>query len=292
MKVPSYMLISALFFASMGAIIKFLDHLPFYELVLFRSLIILILCVPQILRLRLNFFGKKSNRKILILRGFFGTLGLTLYYWTIQKLDFGIAVTIQYTSPIFTMFIASYILGEKKSQKSLLWMFVALIGVATIYQFNFSGINLSFLALGLFAAFFSGCAYNCISRLKGKEHPQVIMVFFPFITIPLILLPSMMTFVLPGLGDCLLIIGMGVSTYLAQLFLTKAYQAAPAAAVAVYGNLNVLMALVVGTIVFQEALDIFKVTGAALVIISVFFVQKSNKLSPRLVQKTPKKICS
>lgn len=276
MKPASYMLISALFFASMGAIVKFLSHLPFYELVLFRSLIILALCLPQILRLRINFLGDGDNRKTLLLRGIFGTLGLTLYYWTIQNLDFGIAVTIQYTSPIFTIFIASYVLDEEKSRAALFWMFIALIGVATIYQFNFTGVNTSFLALGLLAAFFSGCAYNCISRLKGKEHPQVIMLFFPLVTIPIIIIPSMMSFIPPEPKDWVFIIGMGVSTYLAQLFLTKAYQAAPASKVAVYGNFNVLMALVIGTLVFDESIDVFKVAGASLIVLSVFFVQRSN----------------
>ena len=155
-----YMLISALFFSGMGVAIKMLGHLPFYELVLFRSLIILGICVPLIARLNSSLFGKKENRWVLILRGFFGTAGLSLYFWTLQKLDFGTAVTIQYTSPIFTVLIATYFLGEKKSSGVLGWMLLAFFGVATIYRFDVHSEKLWLIAAGLLAAFFSGCAYN------------------------------------------------------------------------------------------------------------------------------------
>ena len=281
MKAPLYMLASALFFATMGAIVKILAHLPFYELVLFRSLIILAICVPQILRLKISFFGKKNNRKVLFLRGLFGTIGLTLYYWTLQKLDFGIAVTIQYTSPVFTVLIATYCLNEERSKGGLVWMFIALVGVATIYKFNLSSANIGFVALGLLAAFFSGCAYNCISYLKHGEHPQVIMLFFPLVTIPIVLVPSTIDFVLPGARDSLLILGMGLSTYLAQYFLTRAYQIGPASKVAVYANFNVLMALLIGAIAFQESVDSFKIAGAGLIILSVFFAQRVKRNSTK-----------
>lgn len=278
MQAASYMIISSLFFTCMGTIVKALAHLPFYELVLFRSLIILGICAPQIISFKSSMTGKKENRKLLILRGLSGTAGLTLYFWTLQKLDFSTAVTIQYTSPVFTFFIATYLFNEEKSGRSLFWMMIAFLGVATIYRFRISGAELWPVSLGLLAAFCSGYAYNCIAQLKNREPPQVIMIFFPLITIPVVTAPSILEFIMPDLQDTVMIAAMGICTYFAQLFLTRAYQGAPAAKVAIYGNLNVVISLLIGVLIFQETVDFYKITGAALILLSVFAVQVHNQI--------------
>lgn len=275
-----YMIFSSVFFAIMGAIVKYLDGIPFYELVLFRSLTILALCLPVIARLKADCLGKKENRKILLLRGIFGTAGLTLYFWTLQELEFGAAVTIQYTSPVFTILIGSYLYKHDRSLSTLLWAFVALVGVSWIYQVDaISADHLLPMGLGLVAAFFSGCAYTCISALGKKENSQVILMYFPLITIPATLIPASLNFVVPDQKELGLILAMGLSTYFAQYCLTKAYQLSKASKIAVFGNLNVIAALIVGTVLFNEALTSNKIFGAVLVGVSVYFVQKKTRSS-------------
>lgn len=273
-----YMMLSSIFFAIMGAIVKYLDGIPFYELVLFRSLTILIICLPIIARLKSDCLGKKENRKILLLRGIFGTAGLTLYFWTLQKLEFGAAVTIQYTSPLFTILIGSFLYKQDRSISSFFWALIALFGVSWIYQVDsIDPEHLLPMGLGLTAAFFSGCAYTCISALGNKENSQVILMYFPLITIPATLIPAMLNFVIPSQKEMGLIFAMGLSTYFAQYCLTKAYQLSKASKIAVFGNLNVIAALLVGMVIFDEAMTGNKILGATLVGISVYFVQKKTK---------------
>lgn len=275
------MVLSAVFFAIMGTLVKHLTKFPFYQLVLFRSVAILVICLPQILMSGEKIFGAPENRKLLALRGLFGTGGLTLYFLTIQRLDFGTSATIQYTSPIFTALIATYILRQPKVDGALAWMMLAFLGVGTIYKFDFGSDRLEIVLLGLLAAVFASCAYNCIALLRGRESPQVVMIFFPIVTIPLLIVPSLWTFVVPNVEELLLIVIMGICTYLAQLFLTRAYQGGAASQVAAYSNLNVILAVGVGYVMFDEELTVPKITGIALILTSVFAVQRLGRRQAR-----------
>ncbi|HAD96065.1 MAG TPA: EamA family transporter, partial [Cryomorphaceae bacterium] len=102
------MLISVLGFAFMNLTVKFLHRLPATELVLFRSLVSLVLCLYFLRKKRIKPWG--NSRKYLVLRGIFGVTALSLFFYTLQKLPLGSAITIQYLSPIFTAFFGIFIL--------------------------------------------------------------------------------------------------------------------------------------------------------------------------------------
>ena len=87
-----YMLIATFFFAIMNVGAKYLTHIPPVEIVFFRSLITFIISY-SVLRIRkIRVFGKKENRKWLLVRGLAGALALTLYYTTLQTMPLASAV--------------------------------------------------------------------------------------------------------------------------------------------------------------------------------------------------------
>jgi hypothetical protein len=81
------------------------------ELVFFRCSIATIIGFIGLQNKGVSWIG--SNRKLLLLRGFFGTAALYTFFLTLQHLPLGTAVTIQYLSPIFTTIAAIFILKEK-----------------------------------------------------------------------------------------------------------------------------------------------------------------------------------
>ncbi|GIR12164.1 MAG: hypothetical protein CM15mP23_07390 [Cryomorphaceae bacterium] len=54
-------------------------------------------------------------------RGMFGTIGLCLFFITLQNIPLAGAVTIQYLSPVFTTLFAVVLLGERV--KKVQWFF-------------------------------------------------------------------------------------------------------------------------------------------------------------------------
>ena len=105
------MIISSFAFSLMHLCIKSLPNIPVFELVFFRSFISLLISFTSLKSKNIPIFG--VNKKILLIRGFIGSIALTLFFLTLQNIPLASAVTIQYLSPIFTALFAIWILKER-----------------------------------------------------------------------------------------------------------------------------------------------------------------------------------
>ncbi len=76
-----HMLLAVFFFSLMNVFVKMLGHIPAVEIVFFRALVSLVISVILLKIYKINFWG--NNKKILILRGAAGMIGLIFYF----KLD-------------------------------------------------------------------------------------------------------------------------------------------------------------------------------------------------------------
>ena len=172
------MLAATFFFSMMNVCIKKISHIPPMETTFFRCLVSMLFCFAIIARDRLDWKG--SNRIMLIARGTAGTIAVVTFIITLQHLPLAPAVTIQYTSPIFTTLIAIVILGENIRWIQFLFFAISFAGVVMIKGFN-GNISIGYLTLGLFSALCSGVAYNLVRSLKEKEHPIVIVLHFQLV---------------------------------------------------------------------------------------------------------------
>jgi drug/metabolite transporter (DMT)-like permease len=168
------MLAATFFFSVMNVCIKKISHIPPMEIVFFRCSISMVLCYVIVWRERLDWIG--SNRILLVARGIAGTIAIYTYFVTIQHMPLAPAVTIQYTSPIFTTLIALYILKERVRWFQYVFFALSFAGVLMIKRFN-PGIDIRYVLLGLFSSVVSGIAYNLVRSLKEKEHPIVPAAF-------------------------------------------------------------------------------------------------------------------
>src|SRR5690606_25780521 len=156
--------------------VKFLPHLPAVGNVFFRSLISLLFTYLFLKRANVPLFG--NNKKLLVMRGLSGSIGLILFFFTLQNIPLASAVTIQYLSPIFTAILGIYLVKEKVRPIQFLYFGLAFGGVVMIEGFH-PRISPTYLIIGVASAFFAGLAYNIIRKLKQSEHPLVIVFYFP-----------------------------------------------------------------------------------------------------------------
>jgi drug/metabolite transporter (DMT)-like permease len=270
-----YMMISVVGFSLMNLIVKFLPRIPATELVLFRSIVSLVLSLAMIRHKKLNPFG--NNKKWLILRGVFGVIGLTTFFYTLQHLPIASAITIQYLSPIFTALFAIFLLGERMRSVQWFFFFIAFGGIAVIKGFD-SNISTFLFLMGLISAIFSGLAYNAIRKLKDSDHPVVVVFYFPLIATPIMALVSAFNWVTPIGWEWLLLLLMGVFTQIAQVNMTKAYQAAPLNKVAPFKYAGVVLALAFDVWIFGISYSWAILLGIAMVIGGVVLnlLQKSS----------------
>ena len=260
------MFLSTLAFALANVFVKQVSHLPTMEIVFFRCIIASSFCFIGLHRAKADWRG--SNRTLLFLRGFFGTVALTLFFLTVQKIPLASAMTIQYLSPIFTSIIAIFVL--KENVKLLQWVFyaIAFAGVLLIGKVDIR-VSYFYLFLGIFSAFCSGVAYNLVRSLRGREHPLTVVLHFQIVGVIVGFVSLFFDWKTPLGWDWLFLFLIGIFSQLGQIFLTNALQRERAASVAIVNYTGLVYGISIGWIVFGEAQTLESLAGMILVVCGV-----------------------
>jgi drug/metabolite transporter (DMT)-like permease len=243
---------------------------PVHEMVFFRSVITLSICIAVIKMKGIPFFG--HNKLWLIIRGITGATGLFLFFMTIQNLPLAVATTVQYLSPVFTIIIAIFLLKEKV--KPIQWLFfaISLAGVFVIGYEPAEGEEIKFgwLILGVISAFFSGVAYNAIMKCRNTDAPITVVMYFPLIATPITLIWCIFGgFIIPQGGEWIVILCIGILTQIAQVCMTRAFNADSASTVAPLKYIGAIYASLMGFFFFDETLGMIAGLGISLIILGV-----------------------
>jgi drug/metabolite transporter (DMT)-like permease len=262
-----YMLAATVLFAVMNALVKLLPNtIPPVEIVFFRSIISLLISYLTLKRLKVYPFGK--NKSWLVLRGLVGAIALIAFFFTLQNMPLASAVTLQFLSPIFTSLLGIYIVKEKLSLWQILFFAISFAGVLLIKGFD-ARVTTEYFIIGVGSAFFSGLAYNIIRKIKDQEHPLVVILYFPLVTVPLTLVWLLYEWQTPVGWEWLVLLSVGVLTQFAQYFMTKAYQSEELNKVASLNYLGILYALAMGWVFFDEHFTTLTYAGMGLVLTGV-----------------------
>jgi len=260
------MLIGTFAFALMQICVKYVTHIPVHQIILVRSLVSFIISFALIKMLNMPLFG--HNKKILFLRGFFGMIALTLFFLTIQKMPLASAVTIGYLSPIFTAVFAIFILKESLRTYQIGFFILSFAGVLVMKGFD-DRIETIYFFTGLGSAIFAGLAYNCIRLLKDTDHPYVVVLYFPLVSIPVMGVWSLFIWQAPSLQDWGFLILAGIFTQIGQVYMTRALQAELAGKVTSLKYLGTIYALGFGVFIFGESYSLLNIMGIGLVVLGV-----------------------
>ena len=273
-----YMLLATFLFSCMNALVKFVPNIPAVEIVFFRSVVSLAMSYAVLKSQKVYVWG--NNRKLLIARGLTGAVALVLYFMLLQQIPLATAITLQFLSPIFTAMLGVVLLHERV--RSWQWIFFAVSfgGMLVINGFD-ARISTVHLLMGIVAAVGSGSAYTIIRKLNYSEHPLVIVLYFPLVTLPITGIYSAFHWVMPQGWDWAVLLGVGVLTQFAQYFMTKAYQAEEVSKVANLNYLSIIYALSLGFIFFGETFNFMTYGGMALVLVGVIFnVWYKQRITP------------
>lgn len=261
-----HILLASLFFSIINALVKYYSHIPAIEIVFFRSLVTLILSYSVIWQKKIKIFNEHFN--LLFLRGLCGAIALSLYFYTIQVMPLATAVTVLYLAPVFTVVLSVFLVKESPNPKQWPFIIAGFLGAGLMKSFDPNTSFVHFI-MGMTAALFAGLAYNFIRLLKDRAHHQLIIFFFPLITIPVCLPFLVPVWVTPNLSDLAGLILIGVFTQIAQVFMTKAYMAESASKISHFNYLTAVWALLTGIIFFDEMLSWISIAGMMIIIGSV-----------------------
>ena len=264
-----WMLLAALGFAVMGALVKVNAHkFNSAELVFYRSAFGLVFIYAYI-------FAKKLPLKTPVLtkqmsRALVGLASLALFFYAIAHLPLATAITLNYTSALFLAIFMPFLLHEKPKPVLYGTVLLGFIGVILLLKPVLNQRDMLAGILGLLSGMGAALAYIHVKQLGKLNEPDWRTVFyFTFVsTIASGLWLLLQTFTMPALADMPSLLGLGASATIAQLAMTRAYRTGNTLIVASLAYTTVIFATLFGVIFWQETLSLSEYFAIGIIILS------------------------
>jgi drug/metabolite transporter (DMT)-like permease len=216
-------IIASISIAFMGVFVKFTGTgFDNFTLLFFRFFISLIIILPLIYKDK-NFTFKIKYPFLYLWRVIFGFLAIGFYFLAIQKIPLVNAILLESTYPVFVPIVIFLLTREKTNSKVILGILISFVGIILILKPNRNIIDINSL-IGLAAGICAAISYVFLRLILYKDKTQannVLFYFFLFCSI--VSFPIMLyKWHNPTTEQILLLIGIGVSGYGYQFFITKA----------------------------------------------------------------------
>ncbi|KAI8382339.1 hypothetical protein BD560DRAFT_386289 [Blakeslea trispora] len=279
-----YMTLSALGFSTMSLLVKLSGtSFPSFEMVFARSVVQSFFGLLCCFFLGIHPLGEKSVRGWLFLRGLSGTIGLSLFFYSITQLPLADATVVFFLGPSFTAILAALVLGEAFTLFDGVCSAICMLGVVLVSKphFLFGGQDnatndgadwqrLFAIFCATLGAVMSAVAYVTVRKIGRGAHFMVHVVYFGLISgicspIGMFLLQEP---VLPhGVYQYSMLVLIGFTAFVGQCFLNQGLQMAPAGPGTLMRMNDVVFAFLFGIFILNEYPDIYSVTGAILVVL-------------------------
>lgn len=266
-------LIASLGFAFMSIFVKLAGDLPVVQKVIFRNLVSMIVAFIMVTINKESYFGKKENRKTLLVRSGFGIAGMLLFFFSISNLVAADANALNKLSSFFLIGFSFILLKEKISKNQLLAIIIAFLGALLIIKPTFSLDILPYLT-SILAAMFAGAAYTVLRILGNKEKYYTIVLFFSSFSF-IVLLPFVIYQYEPMTNIqlvYLLLTGLGATV--GQFGTTIAYKYAPAKEISIFNFSNVVFVTLLAIPILGEIPDYLSIIGYIVIFSASFYMFK------------------
>ncbi len=284
----SLKVISALLFAVMSALVRFLgEKYPVGQIVFFRSSFA-ILPVVLIYAWRNELMAAVRTARPVghFGRGLISIGGMFFNFSALARLPIVDATAISFAAPLITVAMAAIFLKERVRVYRWSAVTVGFIGILVMLAPHFdpsAHVGDAVTALGVgFAiggAFCSAGSVIQTRRLTRTETTSSIVFYFSLIcalaglgTLPLSSLAPTLAWLTPTGPELAALVTTGLCGGLAHILLTESYRLAPASLVAPFDYTSMVWAFLLGYFFFNELPTVFVFVGAAIVAAAGLFV--------------------
>ena len=258
---------AALSFSLMAVCVKAIGRrLPVAEVVLARSLVSLALSGWMLRRAGIAPWGQR--RGLLMLRGLLGSLALACVFAALTLLPLATATVLQFLYPTLAALAGWHWLGERVGARLLVAIALGWLGVVLVCNPAAAAPSPLGVGLAVAGALLTALAYVSVRELGRSEHPLVIVLYFPLMSLPLCLPWVLHRPVLPQGGDWLWLLGVGLFTQLGQIGLTHGLVRLPLAPATAIGYGQVPFAALLGWLLFGEPPALSTLAGALLILMA------------------------
>ena len=247
-------------------VLRFLSPgLPFAQIIFFRSACQLVIVALWIGATQPALFGSTRWPR-LVLRGLTSLLCWWLYYASFQRLELALASTLTFTTSLFVVAMAPFVLGERIGVWRWLTTGAGFIGV--ILASKITGLNIEpGVLFGLGSAFAAAILIFQNRVLARTEHTATIMFWIGLVATVGTMPMAIASWAGLAVVDALLLVTASTLATVAMLLTVEAYRFGEVSALATFPYLRILFAIGVGYFVFAEIATPRELIGAAIIVI-------------------------
>jgi drug/metabolite transporter (DMT)-like permease len=276
-------LVSTVLFAVMSTLVRWLgDAVPVGQVVFFRSAFAIVPVVVIYAWRRELGAAVRTGRPLGHLgRGLISVLGMFLNFASLARLPLVDATAISFASPLITVALAAFVLGEKVRVYRWSAVGVGFVGVMVMLWpyldlFTVIGAGSAASTVGsacaLAAAFTNAGSVIQTRRLTDSETTSSIVFYFSFVCAIFGLATAPFGWIQPTTPQLAALIAIGLIGGLSHIVLTESYRYGAASMVAPFDYMTMLWAFLFGYAFFDEVPKVHVFIGAAVVAGAGLFV--------------------
>ena len=269
-------------FVLMAISVRELHHaMGSFEILFLRSIVSLLIMLAILPRyggraLITQRFGLHVVRNVLHFAGQYA------WVFAIGALPLATVFAIEFTMPVWTAVLASFILGERLNRGRLVMLAMGLAGIIIILKPGFQQVPPAALVM-LAGSFAYASTMIATKRLAGHETVFAVLFYMAAIQVPLGFVFALPGWITPGLAELPWIIAVGATGLSAHMCLTRAFRIADATLVVPFDFMRLPLIAVVGMLFYNEPPELAVFVGAGVIFAGTYYSIRRESRHPGTV---------
>ena len=284
-----WMVVTGICFLGVTALVKFMGtRIPAAEAAFLRYALGLVLLLPMLK----DFSQNLPDRRLSILfaaRGVVHTVGVVLWFFAMSRIPLADVTAMNYMSPIYVTLGAAIFLGEALALRRILAILVAILGAFLILRPWLQRHKHRSHCDDIYSIIFAS-SYLIAKHTSGRTTASVVVVMLSiYVTIGLAPM-ALLNWVTPTLAELLILFAVACFATAGHYTMTLAFAAAPVSVTQPATFLQLVWAVLVGSVIFGEDIDLFVIMGGGLILCSITFMSwreaviKRKEMTPTVPQ--------
>jgi len=204
-------------------------------------------------------------------------VGQAGWFYGIAFIPLAEVFAIEFTTPVWTAVLAIFLLGEKLTRPRVAAIGLGFLGILIILRPGLEIISPAAFAV-LIGALGYATSHTLTKRLTRDNGPLAILFYMTVIQLPMGLVPSLADWAWPvGLQGWFWVCIVGVTAMTAHFSMVKAFGQADATVVVPMDFMRLPLIALVGFMVYAEAVDIWLLLGAGLILMGNLINLRAEK---------------
>lgn len=274
-KAALFMVIAALCYATLAAIVKSIEGIPTFEKLFFRTAFGFLFMLAFAWKRRIPLRG--VNRVGLVSRGISGFVAALTYYIALAKIPLADTVALTNLYPFIVILLSALFLRERLKWFHGLAFGLSVLGGLLILRPGFSDWNV-YSVIALLSAVFTGMNYVILKHVRETDSAEVLVLYYSGIS-ALGCIPFMFMgyFTLPDPFQLMQLVSLGLVGTMYQWFVSAAYKYAPAGEVSIYSYFSIVFSSIMGILLWSEIPGFPAVAGMCLIFAGAYVVFRKEK---------------